>query len=132
MYFAWSRLLVLHCWLLFHSGCTTRKAFQAGCLRMLCYSATSSISGHYEANLDRARKGDLPEIGTKTAQEKQIDLLIGGDSHALAVAELSNMLAEEYDLKGWIASRSATTPLLDTGAPKKVGRRLNGTERFSN
>jgi peptidoglycan/LPS O-acetylase OafA/YrhL len=62
-------------------------------------------------NLEKARKGDFFEFGTKDEQQP-IGLFVWGDSHAMTMIPILDALAKEYSVRGMAATHFATPPLL--------------------
>lgn len=81
----------------------------------------SGVPKHYRREVADARSGNLPVIGSEEpgpeGQPRPLTFLVWGDSHALAVANLCDALARENQLRGCIAARPGTTPLLGTWRP---------------
>jgi peptidoglycan/LPS O-acetylase OafA/YrhL len=65
-----------------------------------------------ELDLASARRGELTEIGYK-GTDRPIDLLVWGDSHAMAVLHVLNVVCTKDSIRGLAATHSATAPLLD-------------------
>ncbi|MCX7424549.1 MAG: acyltransferase family protein [Planctomycetia bacterium] len=85
--------------------------------RALQYIVSSSIPQGFAADTDSAGQGDLPQLGSWNDTRKPIAFLVWGDSHAYAISELCNTLAREHDIRGAIAARASTVPLLGTWRP---------------
>jgi len=83
--------------------------------RVLRLTDDNSVPQHYATTSEPAEAGDLPMLGSP-AEEKQT-VLLWGDSHALALAELCDRLAVEYGIRLAIAARPAMAPLLETWRP---------------
>ncbi|GEP45188.1 acyltransferase family protein [Brevifollis gellanilyticus] len=69
-----------------------------------------------ELRLSQAQAGDLPSLGIKDTS-KPIDLLLWGDSHAMAVAPVIDLLCREHGWRAAQATRSALLPLLGEALP---------------
>lgn len=82
--------------------------------RVLPYAARNAVPERFVGNTALAQRGDLPQLGTSSHPSEPIAFLVWGDSHALAIAELCHTLAREHNIRGAIAARGATVPLLGT------------------
>ncbi len=66
------------------------------------------------------RRDELPTIGAPKAPKgaetkaERPRILVWGDSHAAALGQLCDELATEHGIRGYVASRGGTAPLLDT------------------
>jgi len=65
-----------------------------------------------ELDLASAKKGEMIPIGQK-ATNRPIELLIWGDSHAMAVLHVLDAICTEHNIRAVAATHSATVPLLD-------------------
>lgn len=74
-----------------------------------------------------ARQGRFIEIGVQNPLGA-IDLLIWGDSHAMAVLPILEELCTEYSLHGVAATYSATAPLVGFESPSPYGLRRDSLE----
>jgi peptidoglycan/LPS O-acetylase OafA/YrhL len=75
-----------------------------------------------ELDLTAIQTGRLTEIGLKGAGQP-IDLLVWGDSHAMAVLHILNQMCIEHRVRGVAATHSSTVPLLDLPSSSKYSLR---------
>jgi peptidoglycan/LPS O-acetylase OafA/YrhL len=66
----------------------------------------------HDLSMEQAVAGDFIELGNGDARDKPIDLMVWGDSHAMAVMPVIDSLCKEYSVRGVAATHSATAPLL--------------------
>jgi len=66
----------------------------------------------YELSLDSARRGELTTLGVPNA-EQPIELLVWGDSHAMSLLHVVDVVCRERGLRCLAATHSSTAPLLD-------------------
>lgn len=80
----------------------------------LRYADGESDRGAYIINvgLKEALAGEFVELGTADEQQ-HIDVIIWGDSHAMAAMPVFDALCKEHEFRGVAAIHSATAPLLD-------------------
>jgi len=64
-----------------------------------------------ELGLKEALNGDFMELGTGD-KHLPIDLLVWGDSHAMAVTPVFDILCKEHSVRGVAATHSSTAPLI--------------------
>jgi peptidoglycan/LPS O-acetylase OafA/YrhL len=72
---------------------------------------SADVAFRTELRLPQARAGQLPSLGVHDTS-KPIDLLLWGDSHAMAVAPVIDVLCREHGWRGARATRSGLLPLL--------------------
>ena len=65
-----------------------------------------------ELEFAQAKRVDLTEIGYK-GNDRPVDLLIWGDSHAMAVLHVLDVICAKVGIRALAATHSATAPLLD-------------------
>ena len=65
----------------------------------------------HELGLKEALAGDFVELGTGD-KHLPIDLLVWGDSHAMAAMPVLDILCKEHSIRGVAATHSATAPLV--------------------
>jgi hypothetical protein len=81
------------------------------------FKVDASVPQEFKTTIANASRGAFPRIGK---QDKDcIDLLIWGDSHAMAIGRLSDRLAHKYELKGVVAAKVATLPVIDVWRQSK-------------
>lgn len=66
---------------------------------------------------EQVKRGELPQLGENRLPNSNLDFVIWGDSHAVAVAPLVDRLAKKHQLSGVIAAQSGTVPLLGVWRP---------------
>jgi peptidoglycan/LPS O-acetylase OafA/YrhL len=75
-----------------------------------------SYRGHYafrnETTVAQAAAGTFPQLGVATA-DRPVEVLIWGDSHAMALAPVIDELCRRYAVRGVEATHSSTAPILD-------------------
>ena len=71
----------------------------------------SRVIWDHEVTLNEALAGNFVVLGTGNKQQP-IGLLVWGDSHAMAVMPVLDLLCKEHRIRGVAATHSATTPLL--------------------
>ena len=64
-----------------------------------------------DLGLKEALKGDFIELGTGN-KEKPIDVFVWGDSHAMAVMPVLDILCKEHSVRGVAATHTLTAPLV--------------------
>ncbi len=79
--------------------------------------------------LKQAQAGDFPEIGSGD-KGRPIDLLVWGDSHAMAAMPVLDLLCREHSVRGVSATHLATAPLKgyksdNRNSPKDDGTAFN-------
>lgn len=72
--------------------------------------------------LRELRCGELPVIGVSEGTEQPVDFLLWGDSHAQVLAACLDELAKNRMLRGKLAVRPATVPLLGVWRPYSRGQ----------
>lgn len=77
----------------------------------------SEVPDGYITLPEQVRHGELPRLGEKGEPDRELDFVLWGDSHAVAVAPLVDRLAEKRHLTGVIAAQSGTVPLLGVWRP---------------
>lgn len=84
--------------------------------------------------LESAQRGDLIELGAGD-KHRAIELLVWGDSHAMAVMPVLDALCREHSIRGVAATQSAKPPLVDYrrqgGATSNGGRMVAEQEAFN-
>ena len=65
----------------------------------------------HDLSMEQALAGDFIELGAGD-KKKTIELMVWGDSHAMAVMPVLDSLCEEYSVRGVAATHSATAPLV--------------------
>lgn len=65
----------------------------------------------HDLSMEQALAGDFIELGAGDKQ-KPVELMVWGDSHAMAVMPVFDSLCEEYSIRGVAATHSATAPLV--------------------
>ncbi len=73
-------------------------------------AATNRAEPH-EISLEDAMVGRFAELGPRD-KERRIELLLWGDSHAMAVAPAFDLLCKKYSVRGVQATHSSTAPLI--------------------
>ncbi|MFL2864285.1 MAG: acyltransferase family protein [Pirellulaceae bacterium] len=74
----------------------------------------ATVSDRFQrSSAETIQERGLPIVG---AADRTTRFVVWGDSHAAAISELVNDLAKEVGVSGYIASRSATIPLLKEGS----------------
>lgn len=73
----------------------------------------------HDLSMERALAGDFIELGTGDKQ-KPVELMVWGDSHAMAVIPVIDGLCKEYSFRGVAATHSATAPLVGYQSPKSM------------
>jgi len=71
----------------------------------------------YASDEENAKRGTFPALGSRDSTSSEVDVVIWGDSHALAIGHLADRLAEKYGLSGRIAADSSATPVLNVWRP---------------
>lgn len=71
----------------------------------------------HELSMGQALAGDFIELGAGDKQ-KPVELMVWGDSHAMAVMPVLDRLCQEYSVRGVAATHSATAPLVGYQSPK--------------
>lgn len=64
-----------------------------------------------QISLMQARNGELVELGSEN-KHSPIDLLVWGDSHAMAALPILDIMCRENSIRGVAATHSATSPLV--------------------
>jgi len=73
--------------------------------------AASDRGSENELSLDQVEAGQLIELGARDPT-MPVDFLLWGDSHAMAIVPILDLLGRENGLRGAAATHSAMTPLL--------------------
>ncbi len=73
----------------------------------------------HDVSLKKALAGDFPELGNGNKQ-LPIDLLVWGDSHAMALLPLFDVLCKEHSVRGVVATHSGTAPLVGVVSSNSV------------
>lgn len=71
----------------------------------------NKIPTHYSSDNFALQSGDLPSLGVGPQPDEQLDFVLWGDSHALAVSTLLDRMAEDAGLSGAIIARGGHPPL---------------------
>jgi len=88
-------------------------------IRELLETTNFEVSKQYGSrSVEDARTDQLPALGIHSIDSPQPTFLIWGDSHALSISETCHRLATQYDITGYVASRSNTVPLLNAFRPR--------------
>ena len=70
------------------------------------------LNPRFEFNLAAATREEYPGLGAHDEVQYPIDFLVWGDSHAFALGDLFDALAEEHRLSGVLVGKPGTVPLL--------------------
>ncbi len=77
----------------------------------------SEVPDGYLTLPEQVQRGELPRLGEKGVPNRELNFVLWGDSHAVAVAPLVDRLAEKHHLTGVIAAQSGMVPLLGVWRP---------------
>lgn len=91
-------------------------------------AADQRVDKHYMGQVDAVAQGDLPLLGNSTDESLEPHFVVWGDSHALALAEMFDALAEQHHLSGRMAARAGNPGLL--GASMPLAKRRNQSHRL--
>ena len=91
---------------------------------LICFQSRRSPKTGYEyyfeshnrfanvVTLEQAATGHFAELGAQKTNQR-VQILLWGDSHAMAVAPALDALCKEYSVRGMEATHPATPPILD-------------------
>lgn len=80
-----------------------------------------------ELTLEEAKAGELPSFGA-ASDNKPIDIVVWGDSHAMAALPALNDICNEARLNGRYATHSSTPPLSEYAVASEFGLRSHAKE----
>ena len=102
-------MLGLGSWIMRSEGCPERMPAEV--LAIIEDTTGSAARKAMNSDVAACNSDHLPLIGDVRADD-QISFVLWGDSHALAVAKLCDELAQDYGIKGALATKSGTAAFL--------------------